>query len=99
MQHLGLEVAFSTAFRSTEEGIWGGTRGNQLLLAALQQGDMWPGGVPGVNCWGSQCHMEEAARPNPIPTGARSRSQLPAAWESWPLPAPAALPQPSQHYL
>lgn len=63
------------------------------------RGHVAGGGVPGVNFWGSGCHTEEAARPSPIPMGSRNRSQLPAAWESWPLPAPAALPQPSQHYL
>lgn len=49
VQHLGLEVAFSTAFRSTEEGIWGGDMGESAAAGSpTARGHVAGGGGP----WG-----------------------------------------------
>lgn len=85
--HLGLEVAFSTPFRSAEGRTWqrvGGGK-HRVSLSSLRRA--------GGSCWGSGVFARRKRSSRVL--APRGCSQLPrarAAWESWLLLAPAAGP-------
>lgn len=90
--HLGLEVAFSTPFRSTEGRTW---QQEGEAQGVPQQPEESRGKLSGLG----GLRTEETKQPGPGPTGLLAAASGAGGVGELAAAGPSCWPQPSQHYL